>query len=463
MNLKASPVVKNLRLVVVGFACLLVTCSLLGSQAAAQSKPNILVILVDDLGYGDLSSYGAKDIKTPHIDALVAAGARSENFYANSTVCSPSRAALLSGRYPDLVGVPGVIRSDTKDSWGYLSPGAALLPQLLKEAGYHTALVGKWHLGLEAPNLPNLRGFTLFRGFLGDMMDDYYTHMRGGANLMRENERSIQPTGHATDIFTRWTIDYLNERKAKADKPFFLYLAYNAPHVPLQPPPAWLEKVKRREPNINPQRLKLAALIEHLDDNIGRITATLKANDQYKNTLIIFSSDNGAQLNVGGSSGNLRGGKEEFYEGGIRVPFGIVWQGRVRPGTRIAHAALLMDLFPTVCEAAGVSIKHKIDGRSMLASLTNENPAATPDRTLFWMRREGGSFYHGKDYYAVRRGRWKMMQNHPYMPFRLYDMEVDPLEQNDVAKDKPEIFAELSEALRAHLQQAGAVAWQKPR
>ena len=140
-------------------------------------QPNILVILVDDLGYGDLSSYGAKDLQTPNIDSLMDAGVRFDQFYANCPVCSPTRAALLSGRYPDLVGVPGVIRTHPADSWGYLDPKAKMLPEQLKSAGYHNALIGKWHLGLESPNTPTERGFDFFHGFLGDMMDDYYNHL----------------------------------------------------------------------------------------------------------------------------------------------------------------------------------------------------------------------------------------------------------------------------------------------
>lgn len=153
----------------------LMACQSLGAGMAGN-RPNMIVILVDDLGFGDLSSQGASDLRTPHIDRLMAHGMRLDQFYANCPVCSPTRASLLSGCYPDRVGVPGVIRTHAQDSWGYLDPTAHLLPELLHEAGYHTALVGKWHLGLESPNTPNERGFDTFHGFLGDMMDDYYNH-----------------------------------------------------------------------------------------------------------------------------------------------------------------------------------------------------------------------------------------------------------------------------------------------
>ena len=226
-------------------------------------RPNVIIILADDLGAGDLACCGAKDMQTPHLDRLFASGMRFTNFYANSCVCSPTRAALLSGRYPDLVGVPGVIRTHREDSWGYLSPSAVLLPKLLKDAGYRTAIVGKWHLGLESPNLPNERGFEHFHGFLGDMMDDYITHLRHGKNYLRLNDQEIEPKGHATDLFTTWACDFLKEQKP--ERPFFLYLAYNAPHAPIQPPDEWLEKVKKRQPDLDAKRAKLVALIEHLD------------------------------------------------------------------------------------------------------------------------------------------------------------------------------------------------------
>ena len=204
-------------------------------------KPNILIILTDDQGYGDVTAFGAPDLQTPHMDALIADGMRFDNFYANCPVCSPTRAALLSGRYQEFVGVPGVIRTHPENSWGYLSPNAVLLPEILQEAGYHTSLIGKWHLGLESPNTPNERGFDYFHGWLGDMMDDYVKKRRHEINYMRFNEEEIDPPGHATDVFTDWAVEYIQKR-AEVEQPFFLYLAYNAPHFPVQPPAAWLEK-----------------------------------------------------------------------------------------------------------------------------------------------------------------------------------------------------------------------------
>ncbi|MFM8393244.1 MAG: sulfatase-like hydrolase/transferase, partial [Acidobacteriota bacterium] len=170
------------------------------AEAQKSQPPNVLFIMVDDLGYGDLSGYGGRDVRTPHLDSLAARGMRFSNFYANAPVCSPSRAALLTGQYPDLAGVPGVIRTHPENSWGWLSPQAAMLPTRLKKSGYQTAIVGKWHLGLESPDTPNDRGFDHFHGFLGDMMDDYYHHRRHDRNYMRLNRQTIEPEGHATDL-----------------------------------------------------------------------------------------------------------------------------------------------------------------------------------------------------------------------------------------------------------------------
>ncbi|MBE0535231.1 MAG: sulfatase-like hydrolase/transferase [Phycisphaerae bacterium] len=426
--------------------------------AEPAAKPNIVMILVDDLGYGDLSSYGAKDLKSPHIDALMSAGLRIDNFYANCPVCSPTRAALLSGRYPDMVGVPGVVRTHIENNWGYLSEHAVLLPKVLKRAGYHTGIVGKWHLGLESPNTPNEHGFDHFHGFLGDMMDDYYHHRRDGFNFMRLNDKEIDPEGHATDLFTQWAIDYIGER-AGAKQPFFLYLAYNAPHTPIQPPKEWVEKVGEREKGISERRAKLVALIEHLDDGIGKVVAALKACGAADNTLVIFASDNGGQINVGGTNGALRAGKQDMYEGGIKAPFCAVWPGRIAAGGRNDECfAMTMDLYPTMCEAAGATFEHEIDGRSILPVLLGRE-RRLKERTVFWVRREGGQ-YGGRAYYAVRRGDWKLLQNSPYEAMELYNLKDDPLEAKPLPRNHA-MYRELFAALRRHVTAAGAVPWQK--
>lgn len=431
------------------------------AEPSLYPKPNILVILADDLGRGDYSAFGTKDICTPHIDRLFHEGVTFNNFFANSCVCSPSRASLLTGCYPDRVGVPGVIREETPDdSWGYLLPSATLLPQVLRQAGCHTALIGKWHLGTSSPDTPTERGFDLFEGFLGDMMDDYWTHLRHGLNLMRHNQEVIHPQGHATDIFTGWACEYLEER-AKAGGPFFLYLAYNAPHDPIQPPPEWLEKVKQREPGIPAKRARLVALIEHLDSGIGTVLDTLDRTGLATNTIVIFTSDNGGVLVNGANNGPWRGGKRHMYEGGLRVPGAVRFPGKIQAGSSTERVTLTMDIFATACEALGVHPPVNIDGRSFLPTLLGQ-PLPETQRDLYFVFREGGNF-GGKTIDAFRRGDWKLLQDNPFAPLELYDLRSDPRETNDLAAKERPIFNQLSTELRKQIQRGGQTPWQPPK
>ena len=447
-----------LSLVSTGLLLIGLSAQHLGANPTGSPRPNIVLILVDDLGFGDLSCNGAPDLRTPHIDGLMSAGMRFNNFYANSPVCSPTRAALLTGKYPDLVGVPGVIRTHQDDNWGALCPTAVMLPSAVQQADYHTALIGKWHLGLESPSLPNERGFDFFRGFLGDMMDDYYDHQRFGRNYMRLNRKSINPQGHATDLFTSWATDYIEDRVGRK-RPFFLYLAYNAPHSPVQPPAEWLERVNRREKQLTATRAQLVAFIEHLDDGIGKVVAALNRHDLYENTLIIFCSDNGGQLDLGANNGPYRGGKQDMYEGGIRVPMCAVWPNQINANSQSETVAVTLDLYPTLCDVARAKITHAINGQSLLSELLGANRAAEK-RLLFWVRREGNR-YGGQDYYAARYGQWKLLQNTPFEPLRLYNLNTDPQEQSPVDSTH-EMYGFLFKALRGHVSQAGTVPWQLP-
>lgn len=422
-----------------------------------NKKPNIIIILADDLGTGDLSYLGGKDVRTPHIDRMAATGMRMDNFYANSTVCSPSRASLLTGKYPDLVGVPGVIRQNKENSWGHLKENAVLLPSLLKKAGYHTAIIGKWHLGYAGSNVPNARGFDLFKGFLGDMMDDYYTHRREGINWMRQNDKEIDPKGHATELFTDWAIAYLKDKKNTA-APFFLYLAYNAPHFPIQPPRDFLEKVKMREKGASEARQKNIALVEHMDFSIGRLIKAMEENGQMENTIVVFSSDNGGSLPHAQSNGQLRGGKQNMFEGGIKIPGIVCWQNKIKAGSTLSTTSMLMDLFPTLCEVAGINNQADINGHSLLKDwLSGEEQPR--DRTLFWVRREGGE-HNGLAYYAARSGPIKILQNSPFEPFQLFHIENDPFEKMPLDIKKDTVAQKLKYRLMEHIRMSGAVPWQ---
>jgi arylsulfatase A-like enzyme len=430
-----------------------------GLPALAAERPNFLLIFTDDHGYGDVSAYHASDVRTPNIDRIGMEGMLFTAMRANCTVCSPSRAALLTGRYADRVGVPGVIRTQPENSWGYFKPGLPTLADELKKAGYHTGIIGKWHLGLDSPNLPNERGFEFFHGFLGDMMDSFTTHLRHGNNYMRRNGEVIEPKGHATDLFSDWAGDYLRER-GKARQPFFLYLAYNAPHFPIEPPDDWLAKVKARDPQLDDKRARNVAFIEHLDHGIGRVLATLKEVGLAHNTVVVFTADNGGSLPHAQNNDPWRGGKQDHYDGGLRVPFLVRWPAQIKAGSRSDYAGLIFDLFPTFVELAGGKPAPDLDAVSLVPIL--RGGAITQPRDLYFVRREGGLLYGGKSYEAIIRGDWKLMQNDPFSPLELYNLKADPQEKTNLAATNKKVVNELGAVLRQHVQRGGATPWQPP-
>ena len=436
--------------------------TMLVAPTQAQEYPNILIILTDDQGYHDVSYYGTPDIRTPHIDQLASEGMRFDRFYANCPVCSPTRASLLTGNYPDRVGVPGVIRTSPTDSWGFLDTSAELLPAYLKEQGYHTALIGKWHLGLTSPNTPTERGFDHFQGWLGDMMDDYWEKRRHEINYMRNGLDSIDPAGHATDLFTDWAIDYIGDQ-ADRQAPFFLYLGYNAPHFPVQPPPDWLAKVKAREPQLSEKRARLVAFIEHLDDGIGQVIGALKRTGQYDNTLIFFTSDNGGLLRDEANNGPLRDGKQSMYEGGLRVPTVVTWPtGGVEPGSSSNQPLASMDIFATCLDVADQVVPDELPCLSFLPILKNESDMV-PARPLYFVRREGNMYYGGLTIQAVISEDWKLLQNSPFAPRELYNLRTDPQEKTDLSLMEGEKFIELNNLLMTFIQAGGRTPWQKTR
>lgn len=425
-------------------------------------KPNILFILADDHGYGDISVNGGPGVQTPHIDGIAAGGIRFNQFYANSTVCSPSRAALLTGRFPDRVGVPGVIRQTAENSWGYFDPQAVTLPDMLRKGGYETIHIGKWHLGLEDENHPCARGFDEFHGFIDDMMDDYWSHRRFGKNGMRHNHDIIDPDGHATDLFTEWAVDRVGNRD-EGDKPFFMYLAYNAPHTPIQPPEEWVARVKAREPDLDEMRTNYNGLVEHLDDGVGRVLTALEEAGLMENTIVVYTSDNGGWLPAGACNDPFRGGKCDLYEGGIRIPCFVRWPGHIQPGSESDHVAMLMDFFPTFCDIAEVDVDHEIEGRSILPRFFGEDLTFS-DRVYYWVRREGGDSrrrYLGNDYHAVRKGSMKLLHNDAFSPLELFDLAEDGRETTDLSPSAHPALDELSGLMQDHIRLAGAVPWRK--
>ena len=283
---------------------------------------------------------------------------------------------------------------------------------------------------------------------------------------MRHNHMEINPEGHATDIFTDWTIDYLTDRK-RDKQPFFLYLAYKAPHFPIQPPQEWLDRVIKREKDISGKRAKNVAFIEHLDFSVGRVMQTLEETGLAENTLVVFTSDNGGVLWYAQSNGKLRGGKQDMYEGGIRVPTFFYWKNRITPGSKTDNLAMLMDLYPTFCEVAGAELTHQIDGISILPTLLG-NQQTTNDRFLFWVRREGGK-YGGQAYYAARYGDYKILQNTPYEPIQYFNLKNDEYEKEPLDPSDPsdqienKIYKTLRSQLQDHIRKAGEIPWQKKK
>lgn len=427
--------------------------------AIAAERPNLLLIYADDLGQGDVSAYGAAETRTPSIDRLAREGMLFTRMRANATVCSPSRAALLTGRFPDRVGVPGVIRSKPADSWGWFLPTVPTLADLLRAQGYATALIGKWHLGLEPPNTPNARGFTIFRGFLGDMMDSYTTHRRGGDNLMRWDEREVDPVGHATDLFSDWACDFIRARST-AEEPFMLYLAYNAPHFPMEPPREFLERVRQRLPAVTEKRAKAIAMVEHLDAGIGKVLTALQDAGLAERTVVVFTADNGGAVEHAQDNSPWRGGKQSHFDGGLRVPFIVRWPGVVAPDSRCDAPLLTFDAFPTLLEAAGAAIPPGTDALSLRPWLTGGSSPG--ERDLYFVRREGGSPYQGQAYHALIRGDWKLLKNHAFMPYQLYNLALDPQETTDLATTNPQRVSAMTEALRAFIRRGEEVPWHPP-
>jgi arylsulfatase A-like enzyme len=277
---------------------------------------------------------------------------------------------------------------------------------------------------------------------------------------MRLNDEVIEPSGHATELFTDWACDYLRDQSGSS-KPFFLYLAYNAPHFPIEPPEAWLEKVRQRQPELDRKRARNVAFVEHLDDCIGKVLAGLKDAGLEKNTIVVFTSDNGGSLGHSQNNDPWRGGKQEHYDGGLRVPFAVRWPGEVPAGSKCDYQGLVFDLFPTFLELAGSEPSAGIDAVSLVPLLRGKELPSS--RELYFVRREGGRRYGGKSYEAIIHEGWKLMQNDPFSPLELYHLEKDPKEKVDLARSKPAKLGELTDRLREHIQRGGAVPWREPR
>jgi len=429
----------------------------IGMAQAQESKPNFIIIYTDDHGYGDLGSYGSKEMLTPNLDALAKNGVRFTNWYSNSPVCSPSRASLLTGCYPARAGVPHILGG--KRNTPGLPVTELTIAKALKSLGYATGIFGKWHLGVAKEYRPNPHGFDEFFGFLAGCVD-YYSHIfywgQGkGVNPVHDlwhNEEEVWENGrYLTELVTQKAVGFI---EAAADAPFFLYVPYNAPHYPMHAPKEYLD----RFPNLPPDKRIMAAMIAAVDDGVGEIVSALKKTGQYGNTVIFFSSDNGPStetrnwldgtedLYYGGSAGIFRGHKGSLFEGGIRMPAILSWPGGIPSGQVCEEVGAMMDIFPTLLEIAGGELPkdRTIDGASILPVVTGSAPS--PHRQLFW---EYG------DQLAVRRGEWKLVLNGKLDFGRtqpdavhLSNLETDPGERVNLKDQETGLLAELTRAAK---------------
>lgn len=355
-------------------------------MAEASSGPNVILILADDLGFADVGFQGARDFATPNIDRLAASGIRFTSGYVSHPFCSPSRAGLLTGRYQHRFGH---IHNPKFRAGEGLPLAETLLPEMLGQAGYVSGIVGKWHLG-DAPQFrPRERGFDEFFGLLGGGHDYFKSEGSDAREYLiplSANGEEVPVDGYLTEQLSGAALDFVRRH---SERPFFLYLSYNAPHGPLQAPPALMERVKSIE---EPRRQTYAAMVTSLDDGVGDLLDLIEQLELAERTLIFFLSDNGGPTPANASDNTpLRGTKGTVYEGGVRVPFVISWPGTLASGERYDPPVSALDIFPTTLAAAGVDLPPNLDGVDLLPFLTGMTEA-TPHQELFWYSRYGAQY-----------------------------------------------------------------------
>lgn len=441
------------------------------ASSADADQPNIVLFVADDLGYGETGCQGNPEIPTPHIDSLARDGVRFTAGYVTASYCSPSRAALMMGRYQTRFGYEfNPVGIENEDPRVGLPPGELTLADLLRRAGYATALIGKWHLGGTSTAHPRRHGFDEFFGFLHEGHFYVPPPWRGVTTMLRRRAlpdggtgrwlapdggliwsthmgqdeppydtgnpilRDSQPTTetlHLTDAFTREAIDFIDRRHSQ---PFLLWLSYNAVHSPLQGDDRWMRQFASID---DVHRRIFAAMLGHLDESVGQVLAKLDREGLTDRTLVFFLSDNGGPTReLTSSNAPLRGGKGDVYEGGLRVPFLLRWPGRVPSGVAYDAPVISTDIFATVLAAAAVTppARPARDGVDLLPFLRGER-TGVPHPTLFW--RMGNRA-------ALRDGNWKLLRHRPDR-WELYDLAEDPAEQTDLAERRPEQLAALKE------------------
>ncbi len=422
------------------------------SQTRNSVPPSIVFILADDLGYGDLGCYDSPDLSTPAIDGLAREGVRFTQFYANAPDCTPTRAALLTGRYPQRVGglecsiglgnvgeYDEAIQLRTRNDLG-LPPEEIALPRLLKDAGYTTALIGKWHLGYEPRFHPRNHGFDSFFGVLGDSVDYFFHTEPDGKYPLERNGESVDRNGYLTDILTEEAIQFL--RQQSKEKPFFLFVSYTAPHAPYQAPDDSHEKILNQEAWNRGSRQTYIKMVERVDRGIGQILETLKKQGLDSNTFLAFSSDHGGDRFADNSL--LAHGKGTTFEGGIRVPCLLRWPGRISQGVVTNRVAITLDLTASMARIAGVKPGRPFDGIDIVSDI--ERDRADLPRTLYWRYRKGD-----QTRVAIRNENMKYLAetSGETTTEYLFDLANDPEESGNLIESRDGTASNLRSILRA--------------
>jgi len=458
---------QNIRRVAAGLAAGLALVGALRLTGDAQSKPaNIVLIVTDDMGYADIGLHGSRDIPTPNIDALMKSGTRFTDAYVTGPYCSPTRAGLMTGRYPQRFGHEFNVGPGPKMAEFGLPLTEKTLADRLKAAGYKTALFGKWHLGSAEQFHPQSRGFDEFFGFLGGQHS--YQDVGPENDRLLEGRKPVASVTYLTDELGDRAVDFIRRNRTS---PFFLYLAFNAVHTPMEAPQKYLARFPKIE---NPQRRAYAAMLSAMDDAIGRTIEAIRAAGLDENTLVVFFNDNGGPTMAGttinaSSNAPLRGSKRQTWEGGIRVPFAMRWTGRIPQG-RIEHRPIIqLDVLPTVLAAAGLERAAgespnaaPLDGVNLLPFVTGSS-LARPHEVLYW--RLG-------DHMAIRQGDWKLVKTQDgalregtfdtiesLADAQLFNLANDISESKNLAATEPAKVRELAEAWLLWNKQLAKPGW----
>ncbi|MGS2722596.1 sulfatase-like hydrolase/transferase [Porticoccus sp. GXU_MW_L64] len=426
--------------------------SLFSALGTAAEKPNLIVILTDDQGYEDVGFNGSKDIKTPHIDRIANEGVRFTNGYVSYSVCGPSRAGLLTGRYQDRFGFSRNPVVDPSDRTAGLPLQEQMISEVLQPRGYISGIVGKWHMGTHKQFRPNQRGFDYFYGFLSgghrylpeeitiESIEDAVkqNHWDWYRTRLLENETRVDIDEYLTDELSHKALEFIEREK---DKPFFLYLAYNAPHGPLQATEQYLQ---RNQHINNLKRRTYAGMITAVDDGVGRILDKLEQLGIDDNTLIFFLSDNGGPVKDGAASNApLKGGKGSYFEGGIRVPFAARWPGKIPAGVDYHHPVISLDILGTMAALTGAktSPERPLDGVNLMPYL-NGDKKGKPHHRLFWRKYDGQSVF-------MREGHYKSILDSRNQYHILYNLEKDIGENNNLRKKKNSKYRKMVKEMEA--------------